>query len=288
MITGESMPVEKARAQRVIGATVNGTGSLVMRAEHVGSETLLAQIVRLVGQAQRSRAPIQRLADAVAAWFVPAVIAVAVLTFLAWAVLGPEPRLAHAHGECGGGADHCLPVRAGAGDADGDHGRHRPRGACRRADQERRGAGDAGKGRHARRRQDRHADRGQAQGHRIQSIVEVLRLAASLERASEHPLASAVVAAASQQSLHLSEVSGFEYVAGKGVKGVVEGKRIAAGNTALMTELGVFGSGRRNAGSGSDGARRDPCLCRDRRPVRRAYRHRRSDQGAARQKQCAS
>ena len=96
MITGESMPVGKEAGSRVIGATVNGTGSLVMRAERVGSETLLAQIVQMVGQAQRSRAPIQRLADRVAAWFVPAVIAIAVITFIAWSFFGPEPRLAHA------------------------------------------------------------------------------------------------------------------------------------------------------------------------------------------------
>ena len=96
MITGESMPVSKGPGSRVIGATVNGTGSLVMRAERVGSETLLAQIVQMVSQAQRSRAPIQRLADRVAGWFVPAVIAIAVLTFVAWSVFGPEPRLAHA------------------------------------------------------------------------------------------------------------------------------------------------------------------------------------------------
>ena len=96
MITGESIPVSKGPGSRVIGATVNGTGSLVMRAERVGSETLLAQIVRMVSQAQRSRAPIQRLADRVAGWFVPAVIAIAVLTFAAWSLFGPEPRLAHA------------------------------------------------------------------------------------------------------------------------------------------------------------------------------------------------
>ena len=96
MITGESIPVSKGPGSHVIGATVNGTGSLVMRAERVGGETLLAQIVRMVSQAQRSRAPIQRLADRVAGWFVPAVIAIAILTFVAWSVFGPEPRLAHA------------------------------------------------------------------------------------------------------------------------------------------------------------------------------------------------
>ena len=96
MLTGESMPLAKTLGSRVIGATVNGTGSVIMRAERVGSETLLAQIVRMVSQAQRSRAPIQRLADRVAGWFVPLVIAIAVLTFIAWSIFGPEPRLAHA------------------------------------------------------------------------------------------------------------------------------------------------------------------------------------------------
>ena len=96
MITGESVPVEKTAASRVIGATVNGNGSLVMRAERVGSETMLAQIVQMVSQAQRTRAPIQRLADKVAGWFVPAVIAIAVLTFIVWVSFGPEPRFAHA------------------------------------------------------------------------------------------------------------------------------------------------------------------------------------------------
>src|SRR5437879_8430924 len=96
MITGESAPIEKTSGSRVIGATVNSSGSFIMRAERVGSETLLAQIVKMVSEAQRSRAPIQRLADKVAGWFVPAVIAIAVITFIAWATLGPEPRLAHA------------------------------------------------------------------------------------------------------------------------------------------------------------------------------------------------
>ena len=96
MITGESIPVEKDPGSKVIGATINSTGSFIMRAERVGSETLLARIVQLVGQAQRSRAPIQRLADRVAAWFVPAVVAVAAITFVAWFVFGPQPRLAHA------------------------------------------------------------------------------------------------------------------------------------------------------------------------------------------------
>ena len=246
MITGESIPVEKGSGARVIGATVNGTGSLVMRAERVGSETMLAQIVRLVGQAQRTRAPVQRLADKVAGWFVPAVIAISVLTFVAWAVLGPEPRFAHAIVNavavliiaCPCALGLATPMAIMVGTGRGAHAGVLIKNAealetLEKVDTivfDKTGTLTEGKPKVT-----------------AYSDLEVLRLAASVERASEHPLASAVVAAASQQNLQLSEVSGFEYVAGKGVKGVVEGKRIAAGNSALMTELGVFGSGRRNA-----------------------------------------
>ncbi|MGB9071872.1 MAG: heavy metal translocating P-type ATPase [Terriglobales bacterium] len=246
MITGESIPVEKGSGARVIGATVNATGSLVMRAERVGSETMLAQIVRLVGQAQRTRAPVQRLADKVAGWFVPAVIACSVVTFLAWAALGPQPRFAHAIVNavavliiaCPCALGLATPMAIMVGTGRGAHAGVLIKNAealetLEKVDTivfDKTGTLTEGKPKVT-----------------AYSDLEVLRLAASVERASEHPLAAAVVAAASQQSLHLSEVSGFEYVAGKGVKGVVEGKRVAAGNTALMTELGVFGSGRRNA-----------------------------------------
>ena len=114
MITGESVPVEKTAGTRVIGATVNGNGCLVMRAERVGSETMLAQIVQMVSQAQRTRAPIQRLADKVAGWFVPAVIAIAAVTFIVWAALRPRAAFRACHSECRGRADHRLPVRARA------------------------------------------------------------------------------------------------------------------------------------------------------------------------------
>ncbi len=132
MITGEPIPVEKGPGDRVVGGTVNGTGGLVMRAERVGSDTMLARIVRLVAEAQRSRAPIQRLADVVSAYFVPGVIAVAAVTFAAWAAARPRAEAGLRAGQRGGRADHRLPVRAGAGHADVDHGRHRPR-APRRA-----------------------------------------------------------------------------------------------------------------------------------------------------------
>jgi Cu+-exporting ATPase len=246
MITGESVPVEKTAASHVIGATVNGTGSLVMRAERVGSQTMLAQIVQMVSQAQRTRAPIQRLADKVAGWFVPVVIAIAVVTFIVWVTLGPEPRFAHAIVNavavliiacpCALGLATPMAIMVGTG-----------RGAragvliknaealetLEKVDTivfDKTGTLTEGKPKVV-----------------AYSDAEVVRLAASVERASEHPLAAAIVALASQQGLRLSDVSGFESVPGKGIKGVVTSKRIAAGNWALMTDLGVFGSGRKTA-----------------------------------------
>ena len=246
MITGESVPVEKTAASHVIGATVNGNGSLVMRAERVGSQTMLAQIVQMVSQAQRTRAPIQRLADKVAGWFVPVVIAIAVVTFIVWVTLGPEPRFAHAIVNavavliiacpCALGLATPMAIMVGTG-----------RGAragvliknaealetLEKVDTivfDKTGTLTEGKPKVV-----------------AYSDAEVVRLAASVERASEHPLAAAIVALASQQGLRLSDVSGFESVPGKGIKGVVTSKRIAAGNWALMTDLGVFGSGRKTA-----------------------------------------
>jgi Cu+-exporting ATPase len=246
MITGESVPVEKTAASHVIGATVNGNSSLVMRAERVGSQTMLAQIVQMVSQAQRTRAPIQRLADRVAGWFVPAVIAIAVVTFIVWVTLGPEPRFAHAIVNavavliiacpCALGLATPMAIMVGTG-----------RGAragvliknaealetLEKVDTivfDKTGTLTEGKPKVV-----------------AYSDAEVVRLAASVERASEHPLAAAIVEVASQQNLRLSDVSGFESVPGKGVKGVVAGKRVAVGNSALMTDLGVFGSGRKTA-----------------------------------------
>jgi Cu+-exporting ATPase len=246
MITGESIPVEKAVGSRVIGATVNGHGSLVMCAERVGSETMLAQIVRLVSQAQRTRAPIQRLADRVAGWFVPAVIAIAVLTFVAWAGFGPEPRFAHAIVNavavliiaCPCALGLATPMAIMVGTGRGAHAGVLIKNAealetMEKVDTivfDKTGTLTEGKPKVV-----------------AYSDAELLRLVASLERASEHPLAAAIVEVAQQQNLKLSEASGFEYLAGKGVKGLVDGKRIAAGNRALMTELGVFGSGRKSA-----------------------------------------
>src|SRR5437868_10439963 len=211
MITGESIPVEKAPGSQVIGATMNSTGSLVIKAERVGSETILAQIVRLVSQAQRSRAPIQRLADRVAGWFVPAVIGIAVLTFIGWAVLGPEPRFAFAIVNavavliiacpCALGLATPMAIMVGTG-----------RGAR---------AGVLIKNAEALETLEKvdtlvvDKTGTLTQGKpKLVSISaseanredEILRLAASLERASEHPLASAVLAAAAERALPLSTV----------------------------------------------------------------------------------
>ena len=135
MLTGESMPVGKSAGDKVIGGTLNQSGAFVMRADRIGRDTVLAQIVQMVAQAQRSRAPIQRLADQVSGWFVPLVIAVAALAFAAWAIWGPEPRLAYGLRRGGFGADHRLPMRAWPGDADVDHGRRRARRSGGRLDQ---------------------------------------------------------------------------------------------------------------------------------------------------------
>ena len=166
LVTGESLPVGKDAGEKVIAGTLNQSGSFLMRAEKVGGDTLLSQIVQLVAKAQRSRAPIQRLADQVASWFVPLVIAAALAAFAAWAVFGPEPRFRLCDRRRRLGLDHCLSLRARACDADVDHGRRRTRRAIGRAHQECGSLGAHGKGRHARRRQDRNFDGRQAQGHR--------------------------------------------------------------------------------------------------------------------------
>jgi Cu+-exporting ATPase len=239
MITGESFPVEKTKDSRVIGATVNGNGSLVMRAERVGSETMLAQIVRMVSQAQRTRAPIQRLADKVAGWFVPAVMAIAAVTFIVWVSIGPEPRFAHAIVNavavliiacpCALGLATPMAIMVGTG-----------RGAH---------AGVLIKNAEALETLEK-----------VDTIVfdktgtltegnpkvvaysddEVVRLAASLERASEHPLGAAIVSKAKELKLSLSEPADFQAVPGQGVRGIVEGKSVAVGNAALMRAVGAF------------------------------------------------
>src|SRR5688500_4218355 len=244
MGTGEPIPVEKAANGKVIGGTVNVAGSFLMRAERVGSETLLAQIVRMVSEAQRSRAPIQRLADQVSAYFVPAVIAVAMLTFFVWAWAGPEPRLAYALVNavavliiacpCALGLATPMSIMVGTG-----------RGAA---------AGVLIKNAEALELLEKvdtlvvdktgTLTEGKP---RVVSVIaitagtesEVLRLAASIEKASEHPLAAAIVAAAQERRLQFGKDQGFQYYPGKGIFGVVDGRRVALGNFKLFEELEI-------------------------------------------------
>jgi Cu+-exporting ATPase len=244
MVTGEPIPVEKAPGDRVIGGTVNGTGSLVMRAERVGSETMLAQIVKMVGEAQRTRAPIQRLADIVSGYFVPTVILVAVVTFIAWATFGPEPRMAYALVNavavliiacpCALGLATPMSIMVGTG-----------RGAM---------AGVLIKNAEALEVTERidtvvvdktgTLTEGKP---RLVSVVpapgqdeaELLRLAASLERGSEHPLAAAIAAGGKERGLRLSEASSFQSITGKGVQGTVEGHRVEIGSLRILEESGV-------------------------------------------------
>jgi Cu+-exporting ATPase len=253
MITGESIPVSKGPGGRVIGATVNGTGSLVMRAERVGSETLLVQIVRMVSQAQRSRAPIQRLADRVAGWFVPAVIAIAILTFAAWSIFGPEPRLAHALVNavavliiacpCALGLATPIAIMVGTG-----------RGAqagvliknaealelMEKVDTlviDKTGTLTDGKPRVA--SVITAADHGLGRNDADPKENELLRLVAGLEQGSEHPLGAAVVEAAKSRGLTLGSASEFQSHTGLGVSGQVEGRRVLIGNERLLEESGI-------------------------------------------------
>jgi len=242
MVTGESVPVEKSAGARVIGATVNGTGSLVLRAERVGSETLLAQIVRMVGEAQRSRAPIQGLADKVSGYFVPAVIAIAAAAFAAWMLWGPEPRFAHAMVSavavliiaCPCALGLATPMTIMVATGRGAHAGVLIRNAealelMEKVDVlvlDKTGTLTEGKP-------------------KLTSVValgevnesELLRLAASVERASEHPLAAAIVRGAEERGLGLTGASDFRSLTGKGVVGRVDGKEVAVGNRALAETL---------------------------------------------------
>ncbi len=248
LVTGEPIPVEKEPGSRVTGGTVNGTGGFVMRADRVGADTLLAQIVRMVGEAQRSRAPIQRLADQVSAWFVPAVVAVAVLTALAWGLFGPEPRLAYALVNsvavliiacpCALGLATPMSIMVATG-----------RGALagvliRNAEAletlekvetllvDKTGTLTEGKP-------------------RLVSVVaaddatgaatdaKILALAAGLERGSEHPLAAAILAGAAARGVAPTSVDAFRSLTGRGVIGAAAGRRVALGNARLLEELGI-------------------------------------------------
>ena len=244
MMTGEPVPVEKGPEDRVIGATVNGTGALVIRAERVGAETLLAQIVRMVSEAQRSRAPIQKLADRVAAYFVPAVVAVAALTFVIWGLVGPDPKMAHAIVNAvavliiacpcalGLATPMSIMVASGKGATMGVLFKNAEAiELLRKVDTlvvDKTGTLTEGKPRLA----------------RVEPVAgwdeaEILRLAASLERGSEHPLAAAIVDGARERGVALEEAREFASLTGKGVRGRVGGRDVARGNAKLMDELRV-------------------------------------------------
>jgi Cu+-exporting ATPase len=238
MLTGEPLPVEKAAGSRVTGATVNGTGSFVMRAERVGGETMLAQIVKMVSDAQRSRAPIQGLADRMSSYFVPAVVAVSVLTFIIWALVGPEPRLAHALVNavavliiacpCALGLATPMSIMVGTGRAARAGVLFKNAEALELLERvdtlvvDKTGTVTEGKPKLV----DFVVTRGDEN--------EVLRLAASVEQQSEHPLASAIVAGAKERGLVLEPVASFQSVTGQGVIGVVAGRKVAVGNSALL------------------------------------------------------
>ncbi|HJR60655.1 MAG TPA: heavy metal translocating P-type ATPase [Vicinamibacterales bacterium] len=244
MVTGEPIPVEKESGSRVTGATINGTGALTMRAERVGSDTLLAQIVRMVGDAQRTRAPIQRLADVIASYFVPAVVIVAVIAFAVWATVGPQPRLALAllsavavliiACPCALGLATPMAIMVGTG-----------RGAA---------AGVLIKNAEALERMEKvdtlvvdktgTLTEGKPRLAHVSAVApftesDVLRLAAAIEQASEHPLASAIVAGARERGLDVPAVDEFDALTGRGVSGVVDRRRVLLGTARLLQEQGV-------------------------------------------------
>jgi Cu+-exporting ATPase len=244
MLTGEAIPVEKAKGDKVTGGTVNATGTFVMQAQRVGADTLLAQIVRMVSEAQRSRAPIQRLADKISSWFVPIVIAIAAGTFAAWAVFGPEPRLAYALVNsvavliiacpCALGLATPMSIMVGAGRAAESGILFRNAEALELMERvttlvvDKTGTLTEGK--------PRLVTIGPEGGFDEQTL---LRLVASLENASEHPLAGAIVAGARDRSIRLSPVDQFQSATGKGISGVVEGRAVAIGNARHLEESGV-------------------------------------------------
>jgi P-type Cu+ transporter len=242
MITGEPIPVEKHDGEHVVGATVNGTGSFVMRAERVGSETLLSQIVQMVAEAQRSRAPIQKLADVVSSYFVPAVVLIAVITFIVWSIVGPEPRMAHGLVNavavliiacpCALGLATPMSIMVATGKAAQSGVLFRNAEAIellRKVNTlvvDKTGTLTEGKP-------------------RLQSVVvtngfdepTLLRLAGSLERSSEHPLAAAIVAGAQERHVEIKDAVGFQSITGKGVRGEVDGHQVAVGNRSLLDDL---------------------------------------------------
>lgn len=244
MLTGESMPVEKNPGDKVTGATLNGTGGFTMLAERIGSETMLAQIVEMVSKAQRTRAPIQRLADKVSGYFVPVVIVVAVLTALAWWLWGPEPKLAYAIVNavavliiacpCALGLATPMSIIAGTGRGAREGVLIKNAEALEMMEKidtliiDKTGTLTEGKP-------------------KLMEILpaagfeadEVLKLVASLEKASEHPLAAAIVKGAQDKNIPLSTVTDFASVTGKGVMGSIDGRKVALGNAALLTSFGI-------------------------------------------------
>ena len=235
MVTGEAIPVEKAAGSRITGATINGTGSLIVRAERVGGDTLLAQIVRMVSEVQRTRAPIQRLADQLAGWFVPAVVLIAVASFVAWSFWGPEPRLAHGLVNAVAVLDHRLPLRTWAGHPHGCHGWHRPwcdRGcACQEC-----GVSLLSGSRAWTRRLTRPGvDRGAAAPWLgIVSTGELHRGAGAptlcrREQGSEHPLAAAILAGAKERGIAAPRSTNFQSVTGRGVVAAIDGQAVLFG-----------------------------------------------------------
>ncbi len=250
MVTGEPVPVEKEPGSRVTGATLNGTGTLLVRAERVGRDTLLAQIVRMVSDAQRTRAPIQRLADVVAAWFVPAVVLVAIVAFVAWSLWGPPPRFALAllsavavliiACPCALGLATPMAIMVGTGRGASSGVLIRNAEALERLERvntlvvDKTGTLTEGRPRVARLVA-------------VEPFTEgdVLRVAAALEAPSEHPLASAILRAAEEQGLAIPPVSSFSSKTGRGIEGVVDGRVVRLGNAALMDDAGVAVSARR-------------------------------------------
>jgi len=248
MVSGEAVPVEKTPASKLTGGTINGTGSFVMKTERVGADTLLAQIVRMVGEAQRSRAPIQRLADVVASYFVPAVLLSAVATFVVWAIYGPQPHYAHALVNavavliiacpCALGLATPMAIMVATGRGAGEGiliGNAEALEVMEKVDTlvvDKTGTLTLGK--------PVLTELLPAEGVRE---TELLQAAASLEKASEHPLAAAILAAAKQRNITLLAMDNFESRTGKGVIGTLQGRQVAIGNAALMADLGASPGG---------------------------------------------
>jgi Cu+-exporting ATPase len=244
MVTGEPIPIEKTAGAKVVGGTINGTGSLVMKAERVGAATLLAQIVKMVSEAQRTRAPIQRLADRVASYFVPAVLTAAVITYVVWAMVGPQPRYAHALVNavavliiacpCALGLATPMSIMVGTGRGAGEGILVRNAEALEMMEKvdtlivDKTGTLTEGK--------PRVTTTIAAEGF---NQTQLLQAIASLEKESEHPLAAAILATAKENNLEFLPVTHFESLTGKGVSGTIQGKKVAAGNAALMRDFGA-------------------------------------------------